>query len=361
MPELMDIFNNDAFRMVTMTQAVNKTPYRPDFLGSLGIFTPTPIRTIDAAVAINDNGAIEVVQTTPRGAPPYEQRMLPQTVRSFRTPRIAIGDTIYAHELQGILARSVMVGGDVNILLQDLASEMAFRLDGPTGLRSKQEATKERMRLGAIAGVVLDKDGTVLYNWPTAFGVALPTEIPFDLNNAAPGVGVLTTLVRTIERRIMRAAGAGQAGAGVARLIALCGDNFFDALVKHADVLPAWNVFQANAATRISLGATADVRAFTTFTWGGIDWINYRGTDDNTTIAIDTDHCKFIPVGVPGLFQEVLAPAETFDYINTPGLPIYAMVMPDRDRNQFVRLETYSYPMYIATRPDLLFSGRIGT
>lgn len=360
MPELMDIFNNDAFRMVTMTAAVNKTPYRPDFLGSLGIFTPSPIRTIDAAVAITDNGTIEVVQTSPRGAPPYEQKTQPQNIRSFRTPRIAIGDTIYAHELQGIIARSVMAGGDVNVLLQDLQSEMAYRLDGPTGLRSKVEATKERMRLGAIAGVVLDKDGSTLYNWPTAFGVSLPTEIAFDLSAASPAPGVLTTLIRTTERSIMRAAGAGQQQ-GTARLIALCGDTFFDNLVKHADVLPSWNVFQANAATRIALGATDGIRAFSTFTYGNIDWINYRGTDDNSTIAIAADKCKFIPVGIPGLFQEVLAPAETFDYINTLGLPIYVMVMPDRERNQYVRLETYSYPMYIATRPDLLFSGRAGT
>lgn len=355
MPDIMDIFNADAFRTVSMTAAVNRTPYRPDFLGTLGIFTPTPIRNIDAAVTVNDDGTIEVVQTTPRGAPPYEQKTQPQNVRSFRTPRIAIGDTIYAHELQSILSRAMAVGGTMGMVLQDLQSEMAYRMDGPTGLRSKVEATKERMRLGAIAGIVLDKDGTTLYDWPTLFGVALPAEIDFNLDAASPAPGDLTTVVRTWERNIMRAAGATMTGS---RLIGLCGDAFFDALVRHADVMPAWNVFQANAATRISLGATADIRAFTTFTWAGVDWINYRGTDDNSTIAINTDKVKFIPTGVPGLFQEILAPAESFEFVNTPGLPIYAMVIPDRDRNQSVRLEMYSYPMYICTRPDLLFSGK---
>jgi hypothetical protein len=32
----------------------------------------------------------------------------------------------------------------------------------------------------------------------------------------------------------------------------------------------------------------------------------------------------------------------------------------DRDRDQWARVETYSYPMYIATRPEVLFSGRAG-
>jgi hypothetical protein len=355
--ELMDIFNNDAFTMVTMTTAVNLTPYAPDFLGSLGIFTPSPIRTIDAAVAITDDGNIEVVQTTPRGAPPYEQKINPQNIRSFRTPRVAIGDTIYAHELQGILARSVMMG-NTSLMMQDLQSEMAYRLDGPTGLRSKQEATKERMRLGAISGIVLDKDGSTLYNWPTAFGVSLPTEIAFNLSAASPAVGVLQTLVRGLKRSVLRAAKAGNRQ--TVTIVALCGDTFFDNLVKHADVLPSWNVFQANASTRIALGLNV-VQPFSVFRWEEIDWINYRGTDDNSTIAIAADKVKFIPVGIPGLFQEVLAPAETFDYYNSPGLRIYAMTIPDRERNMFVRLETYSYPMYIATRPEVLFSGRAGT
>jgi hypothetical protein len=358
MPEIMDIFDNDAFRMVTLTAAVNLTPYAPDFLGTQNIFTPMPIRTIDAAIVINDNGALEIVQTTPRGAPPYEQKINPQNVRSFRTPRIAIGDTIYAHELQGIISRASLTGGDMAMVLQDLQSEIAYRLDGPTGLRAKVETTKEHMRLGAISGIVLDADGSTLYNWPTMFGVSLPAEIAFNLSASSPAVGVLTTLVRGLKRQILRAAKAGnRQNVGI---LALCGDTFFDLLVKHPDVLPAWNVFQGNAGTRISLGLN-QVDPFTTFTWEGIDWVNYRGTDDDSTISVGDDKVKFVPTGIPGLFQEVLAPYESFDYMNTMGLPIYAQTLPDRDRNQFVRLETYSYPMYVATRPDLLFSGRDGT
>lgn len=358
MPEIMDVFNQDAFRMVTMTAAVNLTPYAPDFLGTLGIFTPTPIRTIDAAIGKTDDGAIQVVQTSPRGAPPYEQTVLPQNIRSFRTPRVAIGDTIYAHELQGILARAVMMGGDMGLMMQDLQAEISYRLEGPTGLRSKQEATKERMRLGAISGIVVDKDNTVLYNWPSEWGVSLPAEIAFDLAAASPAVGVLQTAVRVLKRGILRSAKAGNR-ANV-RIIALCGDDFFDKFVKHADVLPSWNLFQGNTSTRIALGLNS-VAPFTTFLWEEIEWVNYRGTDDNSTIAIAADKVKFIPAGIPGLFQEVLAPAETFDYFNSPGLPIYAMTIPDRDRNSYVRLETYSYPMYVATRPEVLYSGRAGT
>ena len=113
--ELVDIFNADPFRAVTLTTNINKRPFMPGFLESLGIFTPVPIRTVQFSVQITDEGTLKVIPTAPRGAPPYEQVIPAQQLRQFNTGRIAIGDTIQAHELQGILARNafmpVCVGG----------------------------------------------------------------------------------------------------------------------------------------------------------------------------------------------------------------------------------------------------------
>jgi hypothetical protein len=360
--ELVDIFSGDAFRAVTLTTNINKEPYRPNFLGQLGIFTPVPVRTIDGAVAITDEGTLKVVPTTPRGAPPYEQTIPLQNIRRFTTPRISVADTIRSHELQNILARNIFqAGSGLTIVFQALSDEIAYRLNSPTGLQAKIETTKERMRLGAIQGQVLDADGTVLYDWPTLLGMALPTEIAFNLQAATPAAGVLAEAVRDMKRAMLRAAKAGSL-TGV-RVIALCGDDFFDAFVRHPDVITSWATFQvtASATAMARLGSPLpNVDAFDTFPWGGIEWINYRGTDDNTTVAIALDKAKFVPI-VPGLFQEVLAPGENFMEMNSPGLPIYVEVVPDRDRNRFVTIETRSYPMYVATRPDVLFSGRLGT
>lgn len=349
MPEFMNIFDNDAFSMVSMTTAIQKRPYVPNYLGTLGIFERTPIRSIDAAVVMSDEGEITLVPTTPRGAPPYEQITKPQNIRSFRTPRIAIGDTIYAHELQGIISRAAIANGSMDMVLADIQTEMAYRLDGPNKLRAKQEATKEYMRLGAISGVVLDASGSTLYDWPTLFGVSLPTEIDFDLDNGSPVMGALLTKVTELHRDILRAAKAGNDPS--IRVLGLAGDAFYDALIAHPEVRQTYLNWQAAADLRGS-------RPFGTFVFGGIEWVNFRGTDDESTISINTDKVKFIPIGVPGLFQEILAPAETFDFINTPGLPLYVMTIRDKDRNQWVRLETYSYPMYICSRPEVLFSGR---
>jgi len=359
MYEFMSLFDNDPFSLVTMTTSINKRPYVPMFLESLGIFTPTPIRTEEAAVVIDDSGAIVVVPTTPRGSPPIEQVTKPQNIRRFTTPRIAIRDTIRASELQNIIARSALAGGSAQMMMADLVTEMAYRLDGPNGgLRGKQAATKERMRLGAISGLVLDADDSVLYDWPDLFDVSLPAEIAFNLDAASPAPGDLTTLIRQTFRAVLRAAKAGNlSNAGV---IALCGDDFFDAFVRHPDVFTKYQFFTSSGSMASAGGNMANVPAFSVFPFSDVDWINYRGSDDNATIAIESTKCKFIPRGIPGLFQEVLSPGEDFQSMNDYGLPMYSMVIPDRDRNQFVSLETYSYPMYVATRPEVLFSGRLG-
>ena len=66
----------------------------------------------------------------------------------------------------------------------------------------------------------------------------------------------------------------------------------------------------------------------------------------------------FYPEGVEGLFEIYYAPADTFETVNTLGLPLYARSIPDRDRDEWVRLEIESNPLPICTRPQVLRSAR---
>ena len=70
------------------------------------------------------------------------------------------------------------------------------------------------------------------------------------------------------------------------------------------------------------------------------------------------DKAYFYPEGVEGLFEIYYAPADTFETVNTLGLPLYARSIPDRDRDEWVRLEIESNPLPICTRPQVLRSGR---
>ena len=58
------------------------------------------------------------------------------------------------------------------------------------------------------------------------------------------------------------------------------------------------------------------------------------------------------------LFEIYHAPADTFETVNTLGQPLYARMIPDRDRDEWVRLEIESNPLPICTRPQVLRSAR---
>ena len=89
--------------------------------------------------------------------------------------------------------------------------------------------------------------------------------------------------------------------------------------------------------------------------FGGITFRRYRG---GAGFGVPTDKAVFYPEGVEGLFEIYYAPADTFETVNTLGLPLYARMIPDRDRDEWVRLEIESNPLPICTRPQVLRSAR---
>lgn len=334
----MDIFNDDAFSAVSMTAALKRVPYRPTFLGSLNLFTPKPVRTVAVSVE-QKNGKLSLIQTSERGAPLQEAHGARRDIRMFRTVRLAKGDTIFAHEIQGIRS----FGSESE--LQQVQTEVAQRL---ASLNDDLELTLEKHRLGAIQGVLLDADNSQINDWYAEFGISKPAEIDFAL-------GTASTEVRTKCAQVIRAAMKASQGAwisGMTTMHALAGDEFFDALVSHKSVKESWLNWQAAAELR---GANA----YEQFSFGGITFHNYRGTDDGTSIAIGANKAHFFPVGAPGVFEVAYSPAETFDFVNTPGQRSYALMVHDTARNAWVRPEVYSYPLHICTTPGMLQSARM--
>ncbi|RFA24350.1 major capsid protein E [Alkalilimnicola ehrlichii] len=335
----MDIFQQNAFSMVELTAAINKVPFQPSMLGSLGIFDPRPVRTTTVAVEERE-GKLSLIQTSERGSPLDQRKNEKRKIRDFRTSRIATSDRIMADELQNIRA----FGTETE--MEQVQAEIARRLGGPTGLVRNIELTHENMRLGAVQGVVTDADGSVIYDWFQEFGIAQPDEINFAL-------GTATTEVRTkcsqVVRQMLRAAKG--AATPQTEVHAICGDQFYDMLISHKSVKE----------TYLNYSAAADLRqgaAFESFRFGGIVFHNYRGTDDGSEVAVDTDKAKFFPVNAPGVFEAVFSPAETFDFVNTPGQRLYSMIIPDLERNMWADIEAYSYPLFMCTNPGMLQSAR---
>ena len=62
----MDIFNNSAFSMTSLSGVVNKLDYQPQLLGELGLFEPMPVRTRTVFVDQRD-GSLTLIPTSATG------------------------------------------------------------------------------------------------------------------------------------------------------------------------------------------------------------------------------------------------------------------------------------------------------
>lgn len=334
----LDIFRNNAFSMTSLTGAVNRVPYKPQLLGSLNIFEPTPVRTRTVWVE-RKNNTLSLIPTTPVGAPPTSRQKDKRDATPFQTVRLAEQSTIYAEEVQSVRA----FGSETE--LKTVQKETMDRL---VNLRDDMELTKEYHRLGALQGLLLDADGTtVIENYFTKFGIAPAATVNFELNQDGTQVrNKIKDVVRSMRRSAKGAFGPST------QVHALCGDEFFDNLTSHASV----EKFYLNWLAAEGLRNTQGAGAFEAFTFEGVTFHNYRGTDDNSTVAIATDECKFFPVGAREMFKAAYAPAEFGPYVNTPGLPMYSMIIPDLKRQAYVEAEVYSYPLHICQRPEILRS-----
>lgn len=338
MRTVLNIFDQDAFSVVEFNEnVVEKVDYKPNLLGSLGLFTPVYSRSRVMAIAKKER-SFSLIPTSELGAPPAE--LVPQgsDVRTFSMKRLAKGSSIYAYELQGITALPL------DEQVKDVQKEVA---DRTAQITDEMELTWEHMRLGAVLGTVYDADNTsVLNNWFTEWGVAAPSEIAFAL-------GTTTTDVRKIVRDLKRTMQKAAKGLWTpsTKIGALCGDTFFDKLVSHS----AYKETRINTNNSMQLEG---IEGYSAIEWEGVTWINYRGTDDDTSLSIPADKAKFFPIGARGAFQVGWAPAEFFPYVNQRGKPLTGLILPDPSgRDAFRRVELYSYPLFICTRPDMLLTG----
>jgi hypothetical protein len=337
----MDIFNSDAFSLASMTAAIQKLPSVPTYLGQLGIFGEGE-GVATNQVTIEQRGmTLSLIPTSQRGTEPPMGATDKRTLRNFNIPRIAKSDQVFAHEIQGVRAFGTE---------SELVTAAQLIAQKQTKLLTEVALTMEFHRLGAIQGKLLDSDGSTLYNYFTEFGIAEPTEIDFNLDNASPVEGELLLKISAAKRAAIRALGASYVP-GVTRFLWLCGDTFYDQFTTHNDVRVTYKNWQAAASLR-------DAKVFDSFMFGGCEWQNYQGTDDNSTVAIGATKARLVVLGVPGLYRRVNGPHSSMATANTIGQPLYSSLIRDEKRDEWVQPEVYAYPLHLCTRPEVLLSGR---
>lgn len=332
----MDIFEGDAFSVIELTRALENIPFKPAMISGSGLFSERGVRSRTVVIE-SRNGTLSLIPFSERGGGYDQQLPEKREVRAFVCRQFKKQDVLWASEIQGIREFGT------ESITQQTQAEVARRMKR---LRSDAEATFEYHFLNALQGVVKDPlDGSTVIDFATEFAITPAVEVDFDLDNTSPGSGVLRkrcqAMIESVEESL------GGLAVGPVQLRAECGSAFFADLVAHKEIR---ETYLNTAAANELRGRVVDE-----VTFGGITFRRYGG---NSTIGVPTDKAIFYPQGIEGLFEIYFAPADTFETVNTLGLPLYARTIPDRQRDEWVRLEIESNPLPICTRPQVLRSAR---
>lgn len=340
---MLDIFKNDAFSVLSLVDAMREIKYVPGFAGSLGLFQEDSIDTLDFAIEKDGDQVISLVPSSPRGSVGDMTTRTRRSMRKLTVPHFQRDDAIYADEVQGVRA----FGQERAVEL--LQSKIARRAADHS---QSFALTEEYHRLAVLTqGKLLDKDGSTLFDFYQEFGEARPAAVNFDLLAASPAKAIL----RERCDDIWRATAETLDGLPFTGIIALCGDAFFKALVKHKEV---YDIYLQTEGVRTLQNATINPTASrNTGIWGDITFANIRFINyrNGLNVGIDTNSCYFIPQGVPGLFRTVYAPADYIETVNTPGQRMYAKQW-EMPNGKGVNLEYQMNVVHYCNRPRVLRS-----
>jgi len=324
-------FHTPAFSMAALTAAINIIPNRFGRIEALGLFPDKPVRTRQILVE-EQNGVLNLLPSMPPGSPGTVGRRGKRAMRSFVITHIPHDDVVLPEEVQGIRA----FGSETE--METIASVMARHLQT---MRNKHAITLEHLRMGALKGVILDADGSVIYDLFDEFGIT-PTAINFDLGNANSNVKKkCADVLRHFEDNLK--------GEFMTGVHCLCSPEFYDALTDHVKVKDAFAYSQQRAVL------IDDMRAG--FTFGGVTFEEYRGqaTDVNgvTRRFIAAGEAHAFPLGTIDTFSTYYAPADFNETANTLGQPLYAKQEP-RKFERGTDLHTQSNPLPMCHRPGVL-------
>lgn len=334
---MLDIFHSDAFSIVRLSIRMNDLPYVPGQISGSGLFSTSGIDTLFVGLEMRAE-TLALVGYSARGGPGEVRKIDEGKLKLIPVPHLQRDDSLQADEVLGRRAFGTDDQFETVLSRIDMKGRYHFR---------DLDMTLEHQRVGAIKGIVVDKNG----------GVLIDTFQEFHIDPPAPIVIGLDTPTAIIRDRLLDVTLALEAtlDAPYTGIEAWCGATFWRKLINHKSVRETWlNTMYASELRSQMPG----VNVTDAFEFGGITWRRYktgrRATDANRGVAyIAANEARFVLQGVPDLFITRFGPADYMETVNQMGLPRYAkqFAFPN---DKGIGLEFQMNPISVCTRPQTL-------
>lgn len=323
----LDIFQDDAFSVTSLSSTITDIPDVPTKLGDKGLFQEEGISTTSFMIE-RQGSSIKLLPTAPRGGVREPVALGPRKLIPLHALHIPASWSVLADEVQGIRA----YGSETEV---EQASTLVLRK--LTNVRASMDLTHENMRVGALKGLVTDADGSTLLDVYDAFGMVQQTQF---WNMVAATDGDPKASVIALKSMIRAKLG----GRSFSKIRAICSLGFFTKLVQNSKMIKAWELWNQGAYLRTDQVNGGD------FEFAGVIFEVYDGGTSAGDFIPDGLAYAY-PEGVPGMFQSKFAPADYMETVNTQGLPFYAKMEP-MPFNKGIIGEAQSNPIHFNSLPE---------
>lgn len=318
------------FEVTDYTQELNIIPNTWGLINELGIFTEEGI-TQNTVTLESKGGTIAVVGDQKRGTRAQVGKDDVSTLRAFTTTHHPYDDALFAHELQGRRAYGTADQPDTE------ARAIADKL---SRIRMAHAQTLELARASTLVnGTQWSPNGTVSENFYTTFGITRK-EVDFVLGTAT------TEVNEKIQEGVAHIQDNLLSGEVVSGVVVLCGTNFFNKLVRQANVKEAYKFYSSTQE-----GQRNGYRSgrYQIFDHAGVRFIEYRGSIGGNAL-IPPDEARMIPTGTVDTFKTLFSPAAKFGLVNSIGEQAYVWTYRDA-KNTKIELESESNFINMVRRP----------
>jgi hypothetical protein len=332
----MDIFEGDAFTIVELTRALENIPYKPALLSGSNLFSPRGVRSRTVVIESRD-GTLSLIPFSERGSA-YEQQVPDRReMRAFVCRQFKKQDVLWASEIQ-----SVRDFGSESAT-QQVQSEVAYRL---RKLRQDAETTFEYHLLNGIQGRVKDpKDHATVVNYFTEFGISPARRDRLRPRQREPGLGRAQEALPGAdrERRGLDGRALGRRGAGARRMRL--------GLLRRSR-RPQGGAGDLPQHRRRGRFARPRRRR------GQLRRHHLPALPGRRRLHRADRQGVLLSRGHRGALRDLLRAGRHLRDGQHAGPAALCPHHPDRDRDEWVRLEIESNPLPICTRPQVLRSAR---
>lgn len=314
----MAIINNSQY--VDRTAAINKIPFKPNLISALGLFREETVNadsvTFDereSRLVVLDDHLRNVDKKNGLDPKEYKTHLLP-------VPHYPIESSLTVKQLKGI---------------RNFDTDVEQAIESAVAEDLEKHVEQHDNHLEYLQATMLCSGKLVTTNYGTLdmfeeFGVT-KKEADIDF-----GMGVaLEPQFRAITNDIKKSYKGGRSRG----FVALCGSDFFDAFVTHADIKDGFVVAGQASPLRNELGEVAN--GYASFQYGNITFVQY---DDVFTLAngssqqpLADDACVIVPRGVLG--STFFGPVSKLSGVGAAGAKRFASSYRD-PKDRYVEMES---------------------